>query len=43
MKNFLQNRSERVVLNGQTSSREPVIAGEPRDSVLGLLFFLIYI
>ena len=40
---FLSNRSQRVVLNGQSSSWTPVYAGVPQGSVLGLLFFLIYI
>ena len=40
---FLKSRFQRVVLNGQTSSWEPVLAGVPQGSVLGLLFFLIYI
>ena len=34
-------RQQRVVLNGQTSSW--LTAGVPQDSVLGPLFFLIYI
>ena len=40
---FLENRFQRVVLTGQTFSWEPVLAGVPQGSVLGLLFFLIYI
>ena len=40
---FLENRFQRVVLNGQTSSWEPVLASVPQGSVLGVLFFLIYI
>ena len=40
---FLSNRSQRVVLNGQSSSWTPVSAGVPKGSILGLLFFLIYI
>ena len=40
---FLENRFQKVVLNGQTSSWEPVLAGVPQGSVLGHLFFLIYI
>ena len=40
---FLENRFQRVVLNGQTSSWEPVLAGVTQSSVLGPLFFLIYI
>ena len=40
---FLKNRFQRFVLNGQTSSWEPLLAGVPQGSVLGTLFFLIYI
>ena len=40
---FLSNRFQRVLLNGQTSERLSVKAGVPQGSILGLLFFLIYI
>ena len=42
IESFLENRFERVVLNGQTSEL-PVRAGVPQGSILGTLFFLIYI
>ena len=40
--NFLENRFQRAVLNGQTSSKWlPVRAGVSQRSILGPLFFLI--
>ena len=43
IKNFLSNRFQRVVLNGQTSEWEKNNAGAPQGSILGPLFLLIYI
>ena len=40
---FLSNRFQRVLLNGQTSEWLSVKAGVPQGSILGTLFFLIYI
>ena len=40
---FLSNRKQRVVLNGKYSSWTNTEAAVPQDSILGPLFFLIYI
>ena len=43
IKCFRKNCEQRVVLNGLTSSWTNVLAGVPQESILGSLFFLIYI
>ena len=43
LQDFLRNRKQRVVLNGQCSSWADVNAGFLQGSILGLLLFLIYI
>ena len=43
IKNFLKDRKQRVVLNGKSSKWESISEGVPQGSVLGPLFFLIYI
>ena len=43
VKNFLSNRFQRDVLNEQTAEWKKINAGVPQGSILGLLFFLIYI
>ena len=43
LENYLTDRQQRVVLNGQTSSWQSIYAGFPQGSVLGRFLFLIYI
>ena len=39
IKHYLTDRFQRVLLNGQCSNWQPVLAGVPQGSILGPLFF----
>ena len=43
LKNFLSNRQQYVLVNGIKSKGENVLSGVPQGTVLGPLFFIIYI
>ena len=42
-RSFLNDRQQRVVLNGQLSDWTPILAGVLQGSILGPLHFLIYV
>ena len=43
LKDFLSDRLQRVVINGQLSTWENILAGVPQGSILGQLLFLTFI
>ena len=43
IQSFLKDRKQQTVLNGQSSNWGDISAGVPQGSILGPLFFLVYI
>ena len=43
LKNFLNQRQQRVVINGNTSKWSEVLSGIPQGSILGPVLFILYI
>jgi len=43
IKDWLTNRHQTVIIDGKSSSSQPVLSGVPQGTALGLLMFLIFI
>ena len=43
IRSFLIGRSQKVIVDGMASNPKPVLSGVPQGTVLGPLFFLVYI
>ena len=43
IKDFLKDRTQTVILEGETSNKIPVTSGVPLETVLGPILFLIFI
>ena len=43
IKSFLTNRRQRVLLNGSPSDWEAVVSGVPQGTIMGPIFFLLFV
>ena len=41
--NYLYNRQQRVIVNGEASDSLPILSGVPQGSILGPLLFIIHV
>ena len=43
IKSFLTNRRQRVIINGSSSDWEAVVSGVPQGTIMGPIFFLLFV